>query len=120
MRSGCILVKNESQVDPKILISRRTWIRKLNIAVIIFAAAAFVFAASGIQAAFGADTPAKIDKIGKTTNSAETKMMNKTDKAPKTKTMPNGADKAKVKAGATTKGDDASLKKGGKTPGGEK
>lgn len=94
--------------------------KKVKIAVIVFAAAAFVFATSGIQVAFGADAPAKIDKVGKSTSSAETKMMNKTDKAPRTKTKPNGADKGKVKAGTATKGDDVSLKKGGKTPGGEK
>jgi len=94
--------------------------KKMNMAVIIFTAAALLFTASGIRVAFGADTPAKAETIGKTTSSAETKMMNKTDKTPKTKTMPNGADKAKVKAGATTKGDDVSLKKGGKTQGGEK
>jgi hypothetical protein len=94
--------------------------KKLNIVVVVFAAAAFLFAAAGTQVALGADAPAKIDKIGKSTSSAETKMMNKTDKAPKTKTKPNGADKAKVKAGAAAKGDDVSLKKGGKTQGGEK
>ena len=88
--------------------------KKLNIAVIVFAAAAFIFAASGIQVAFGEEQP-KTEKIGKSASSAETKMMNKTDKAPKTKTMPNGADKAKVKAGAKTNGEDISLKKGGKT-----
>ena len=88
----------------------------LNIAIIVFAVAAFIFAASGIQMAFGADEPSKTEKIGKTTSSAETKMMNKSDKAPKTKTMGNGADKAKIKTGAEAKGgDDVTLKKGGKT-----
>lgn len=89
--------------------------KKLNIAVTIFAAAAFIFGASGVQVALGVDEPPKTEKIGNKTSSAETKMMNKTDKTPKTKAMSNGADKAKVKAGAATKGDDVSLKKGGKT-----
>jgi hypothetical protein len=93
--------------------------KKLNMAVIVIAAAAFIFTASGIQVVFAADEPPKTEKVGKTSSSAETKMMNKTDKTPKTKTMPNGANKTKVKAGATTKGDDVSLKKGGKTQVGE-
>lgn len=90
----------------------KRWHRSLNITVIVLAAAAFVFAASGMQPAIAAD------ELGKTASSAETKMMNKTDKAPKSKTMGNGADKVKAKGGKTglkTQGDDVSLKKGGKT-----
>ena len=94
----------------------KRWSYGIHIAVIVLVGAAFIFAAP----AFG-DEPAKTEKIGKSANSAETKMMNKTDKAPKAKTAGNGAEKAKVKAksGVGTKGDDISLKKGGKTQGGE-
>lgn len=93
--------------------------KRWNISVIVLAAAAFIFMASGTQMAFAADTPAKTEKIGKASSSAETKAMNKTDKTLKVKTKPNGADKIK-KSGATTKADEAALKKGGKTQGGEK
>lgn len=73
--------------------------KKWNLSIIIFAGAAFIFTMSGMQPAIGADAPRKVEKAGKTASSAETKMMNKTDKAPKTKTIPNKVDKAKAKTG---------------------
>lgn len=93
----------------------KRWLYGMHMAVIALVGAAFVLAtpALGIE-------PAKTEKAGKSASSAETKMMNKTDKAPKAKTAGNGADKVKIKAGVGTKGDDVSLKKGGKTAGAEK
>ena len=96
----------------------------IRIAAVVLAAAAFFFAASGIQTAFGDDlvAPPKTENVGKTGSSAATKAMTKQERTPKTKTMGNGAEKAnvqtngnkaKVKAGSEMKGDDVSLKKGG-------
>lgn len=73
--------------------------KKWNISAMIFAVAAFIFTIPGMQPAIGADAPGKVEKAGKATSSAETKMM-KTGKAPKTKTMPNKVDKTKAKTGA--------------------
>lgn len=74
--------------------------KKWNFSVIVFAAPALIFTMSGLQSAIGADAPVKVEKAGKTASSAETKMMNKADRAPKTKTMPNKIDKTKAKEGA--------------------
>lgn len=76
--------------------------KKLNITVIVFAGAAFVFLRRPeCRRHLGSTLLRRSKRSVKQPVPQETKIMNKTDKTPKAKTMPNGADKAKGKAGAT-------------------
>lgn len=74
--------------------------KKWKLAVSMIAVAAFVFTMSGMRPVIAADAPGKVEKAGETDSLAETKMMNKMDKAPKPKTVPKKVDKTEAKEGA--------------------